>query len=156
MLSEVDPGSAQAYKANYEAYTKQLSALDAEYQAAVASAPTTALVFADRFPFYYLMDDYGLTHYAAFDGCSAETEASFATIISLANRVDQLGLSSIMVTESSNQSIAKTVINETKEKNHQILVLDAMQSVTSADVRDGATYLSIMQSNLAVLKEALK
>jgi len=156
MLSEIDPDSAQAYQNNLEAYAAKLAALDAEYQAAAAAANVTALVFADRFPFRYLMDDYGLAHYAAFQGCSAETEASFVTVVSLANRINQLGLSAVMVTESSDQSIARTVINNTDGKNQNILVLDALQSVTSADAENGATYLSIMESNLNILKEALK
>lgn len=155
-LAEVDPANAQVYRNNLESYAAKLSDLDAGYQAVVDAANVTALVFADRFPFIYLMDDYGLEHYAAFQGCSAETEASFITIISLANRLDQIGLDVVMVTESSNQSIARTVIRETKGKNQRILVLDSMQSVNSTDVKSSVTYLSIMESNLAVLKEALK
>ena len=156
MLAEIDPANAQAYKNNLEAYTAKLSALDAEYQAVADAANIKTLVFADRFPFRYLTEDYGLSHYAAFQGCSAETEASFVTIISLATRINQLGLSAVMVTESSDQSIARTVINNTDEKNQQILVLDAIQSVTSADAENGVTYLSIMENNLNILKEALK
>ena len=155
MLSEADPDNAQTYKNNLEEYTIKLDALDAEYQAAVNAANIKTLVFADRFPFLYLADDYGLDYYAAFHGCSAETEASFVTIVSLANRINQLGLNVVMVTESSDQSIARTVVNNTESKNQKILVLDAIQSVTSVDARNGATYLSIMENNLAVLKEAL-
>jgi len=156
VLSEIDPDNAQTYKNNLEAYTAKLSALDAEYQAAADAADVNTLVFADRFPFRYLTEDYGLSHYAAFQGCSAETEVSFVTIVSLANRMNQLGLNSIIVTETSDQSIARTVINNTDAKNQQILVLDSIKSVTSADDRNGMTYLSIMENNLAVLKEALK
>jgi zinc transport system substrate-binding protein len=156
MLAEIDPDNAQAYRANLDVYTAKLSALDAEYQAAVEAANITALVFADRFPFRYLVDDYGLHHHAAFSGCSAETEASFTTIISLANMVNQLVLNAVMVTESADQSIARTVINNTNAKNQRILVLDSIQSVTSSHARRGVSYLSIMESNLAVLKEALR
>ena len=155
MLSEADPDNAQAYKNNLEAYTAKLSALDAEYQAAADAANVRTLVFADRFPFRYLTEDYKLDHYAAFHGCSAETEASFATIASLANNLNRLKLNVVMVTESSDQSIARTVINNTTDKNQRILVLDSVQSVTAAGVINGAAYLSIMENNLAVLKEAL-
>jgi zinc transport system substrate-binding protein len=130
--------------------------LDAEYKATVNLAATKTLLFGDRFPFRYLMDDYGLTPYAAFSGCSAETEASFDTIVFLARKVDELNLKTVMVTESSDKSIARTVINNTIDKNQQILVLDAMQSVTANEVKDGTTYLSIMEDNLTVLKDALK
>jgi zinc transport system substrate-binding protein len=155
LLSELDPGSAQDYMDHYQAYSTKLSALDVEYRAAADAARAAALVFADRFPFHYLLSDYGLNHYAAFQGCSAETEASFVTIITLANRVNQYGLHTILVTESSNQSIAKTVIRETRDKNQQILILDSMQSITAKEAANGAAYLSIMENNLAVLKEAL-
>ena len=156
MISEIDPENAAAYKNNNNAYAAKLSELDAEYRAAVNASSVTALVFADRFPFRYMMDDYGLDYYAAFHGCSAETEASFVTIISLATRLDQLGLDTVLVTESSDKSIAKTVIRESNNINRRILVLDAVQSLTSGDIRNGATYLSIMESNLKVLKEALE
>jgi len=155
VISETDPENAQSYKNNLNAYTAKLSALDLEYQAAVDAAAFDSLVFADRFPFLYLTEDYSLNYYAAFHGCSAETEAGFGTIVSLANHINQLGLNAVMVTESSDQSIAKTVISETQNKNQKILVLDAVQSVTSADDKNGVTYLSIMENNLNVLKEAL-
>jgi len=156
MLSKIDPDNAQAYNKNLEEYILKLSDLDAEYQKAADSAGVKVLVFADRFPFLYLLEDYGIDYYSAFSGCSAETEAGFVTIISLANRINQFGLSAVMVTESSDQSIAKTVIRETNDKNQRILTLDSMQSVTSADVKKGVTYISVAENNLSVLKEALK
>jgi len=155
-LASLDSDNAGEYQSNLAAYIAKLQALDEEYKKMVNAAPVRTLLFGDRFPFRYLMDDYGLTPYAAFSGCSAETEASFDTIVFLAGKVDELGLSTVMVTESADQAIARTIIANTKDKNQQILVLDAMQSVTSSDVRNGTTYLSIMESNLNVLKEALR
>jgi len=155
-LSSLDTGNAEEYQSNLEAYTEKLSALDAEYQTAVNAASGRTLLFGDRFPFRYLADDYGLECYAAFPGCSAETEASFETIAFLAEKVDELSLNTIMVTESADQSIAKTIINNTKSKDQKILVLDALQSVTAGNVQNGTTYISIMESNLTVLKEALQ
>ena len=155
MLAGLDPDNAEAYMANLSEYIGKLSVLDSEYQAVVDAAGFTAMVFASRFPFRYMAEDYGLDYYAAFSGCSAETDASFATIISLANRLNQLGLGAVLVTECSDQSIAETVIYNSESKNQSILVLDAMQSVTAADVQNGASYTAIMESNLAVLREAL-
>jgi len=155
-LSSLDDADADRYYGNLSAYTESLEALDIEYRAMVDEAPIKTLLFGDRFPFRYLMDDYGLTSYAAFSGCSAETEASFDTIVFLANKVDELGLKTVLVTESADQSIAGTIINNTEHKNQRILVLDAMQSVSQNDIQDGATYRSIMESNLAVLREALR
>ncbi|MCL2517792.1 MAG: metal ABC transporter substrate-binding protein [Oscillospiraceae bacterium] len=141
---------------NLIAYIDKLKSLDAEYNTAITVASVKTLLFGDRFPFRYLAEDYGLNYYAAFAGCSAETEASFETIIFLANKADEFNLKTVMVTESSDQAIAKTIINNTAAKNQQILVLDAMQSVTSNDVKNGTTYLSIMENNLNVLKKALR
>jgi len=155
-LSSLDAGNAQEYQSNLEVYTEKLKALDAEYQTAVDAVSVRTLLFGDRFPFRYLLDDYGLKYYAAFPGCSAETEASFDTIVFLAEKVNELSLNTIMVTESSEQSIAKAIIRNTTNKNQKILVLDAMQSVTAGNVEKGATYISITESNLTVLKKALQ
>ena len=155
-LSSLDPDNSAEYQNNMSAYAKKLSLLDESYRAVVDASSVKTLLFGDRFPFRYIMDDYGLAYYAAFAGCSAETEASFDTVVFLANMVDKLNLRSVMVTESSDQAIAKTIISNTAAKNQQIFVLDAMQSVTANEMQNGATYLSIMESNLTILKEALK
>jgi len=155
-LSSLDSGNSRKYRENLAAYTDKLDSLDAEYKAAADTASVKTLLFGDRFPFRYLTDDYGLDYYAAFLGCSAETEASIKTIVFLTEKVDELNLKSILVTESSNKEIAETIIRESKGNNQQIMVLDSMQSVTSSDVENGVTYLSIMESNLNVLKDALK
>ncbi len=154
-LSKLDSKNADRYKQNTDAYLSQLSELDAEYEQAVRDAKVTTLVFADRFPFRYLKDDYGLSYYAAFVGCSAETEASFETIVFLANKVDELGLNSIVKIESSDGAIAETVRSNTKKKDQSIITLDSLQSATKEDVDNGVTYLKIMQENLANLKKVL-
>lgn len=155
-LEDLDKAHADVYQKNTDAYVEALAALDKKYQETVDAANQKTLLFGDRFPFRYMVDDYGLTYYAAFVGCSAETEASFKTISFLAKKVDELGLRYIMTIEKSDQKIAKTIIQNTKEKNQQILTLDSMQSTTSKDVENGTTYLSVMADNLNVLKEALQ
>ena len=155
-LEKADPDHKDIYQENASAYSEKLKDLDAKYQEVVDGASQKTLLFGDRFPFRYLVDDYGLSYYAAFVGCSAESEASFDTISFLANKVDELGLKDIMAIENSNQKIAKTIIENTKEKNQKILTLDSMQSTISDDVKNGTTYLSVMEKNLEVLKEALQ
>lgn len=155
-LGEIDPEHEQAYTDNALAYIDKLVALDAKYQAAVDAANKKTLVFGDRFPFRYLTEDYGLNYYAAFVGCSAETEASFETIRFLAEKTDALGLSHVLTIENPNRKIAETVVANTSGKNQQVLSMDSMQSVTSKDVAAGATYLSIMEHNLEVLTQALQ
>ena len=154
-LQEVDPGNKDAYAANADAYVKKLSALDAEYQTAVDNAARKTVLFGDRFPFRYLVDDYGLNYYAAFVGCSAETEASFETISFLAKKVDELKLPCVLTIEGKNHKIAETIVKNTAPKSQKILTMDSMQSTTSKDVASGTTYFSVMEKNLAVLKEAL-
>lgn len=155
-LKKIDSSHADVYTANASAYTDKLKALDAEYQKAVDGSTVRTLLFGDRFPFRYLADDYGLTYYAAFVGCSAESEASFETITFLSKKVDELGLPAVLTIEGTNHKIAETVVRSTQNGDQKILSLDSMQSVTAKDVKDGANYLAIMEKNLKVLKEALK
>ena len=154
-LEEMDPENKEIYQSNAETYKEKLSALDEEYQETVDSAKQKTLIFADRFPFRYLVDDYGMEYYAAFSGCSAESEASFKTVTFLAGKVDELGVKSVLTMEKSDDRIAQTVIENTKAKDQKILQLNSMQSITSEEIADGATYLSVMEDNLGVLKEAL-
>nr|WP_302656536.1 ZinT/AdcA family metal-binding protein [uncultured Agathobaculum sp.] len=137
------------------AYTEKLSALDGEYQAAVDAATYKTVLFGDRFPFRYLVDDYGLSYYAAFVGCSAETEASFETVSFLAKKVDESKLPCVLTIEGAQHKISETIVQNTVEKNQKVLTMDSMQSTTSNDVASGTTYLSVMEKNLSVLKEAL-
>lgn len=155
-LQELDPDSKDIYAANADAYVKKLSALDAEYQTAVDAASNKTILFGDRFPFRYLVDDYGLRYYAAFVGCSAETEAGFETISFLAKRVDEWKLPCVLTIEGAQHKIAETVVRNTTAKNQRVLTMDSMQSTTSKDVKNGTTYLSVMEKNLSVLKEALR
>ena len=155
-LTKLDPSHAEVYASNVDAYASKLLALDAEYDKAAKAASVKTLLFGDRFPFRYLVDDYGLDYYAAFVGCSAETEASFETIIYLAGKVDELGLHTILQIESADGSIAETIRSNTQTKDQTILTLNSMQSVTAQDVADGAEYLQIMQDNLSVFTQALQ
>ena len=154
-LQKLDPDNKDTYSANSDAYVKKLSALDAEYQTVVDDAKRKTVLFGDRFPFRYLVDDYGLDYYAAFVGCSAETEASFETISFLAKKVDELKLPCVLTIEGAQHKIAETIVKNTTAKNQKVLTMDSMQSTTSKDVANGTTYLSVMEKNLSVLKEAL-
>ena len=154
-LQELDPDNKDTYAANTSAYIEKLSALDGAYQSAVDGAARKTVLFGDRFPFRYLVDDYGLSYYAAFAGCSAESEASFETVSFLAKKVDELKLPCVLTIEGKNHKIAETIVENTAEKNQKILTMDSMQSTTSEDVANGTTYLSVMEQNLSMLKEAL-
>ena len=154
-IASMDPDNADIYKKNGTYYIEKLDELDKEYEKKVSSADKKVLLFGDRFPFRYLTEDYNLDYYAAFLGCSAETEASFETITFLSGKVDELSLNAVLTIEGSDQKIAKTIIDNTSEKDQKLLVLDSMQSTTKEDIASGTTYISIMESNLSVIEEAL-
>lgn len=154
-LEKLDPDHAEQYQKNALDYKSRISELDQAYEDMVSGASRRTLLFADRFPFLYLTEDYGLDYYAAFAGCSAETEASFDTIIFLTEKVDELSLPCVLTIEGSDHKLAQTIVQSTSAKDQAILTLDSLQSVTSQDVEAGKTYLSVMEDNLAVLQEAL-
>ena len=151
-LISVDPDHRAAYEANLSAYDARLLALDGAYAEMIAAAPRRTVLFGDRFPFRYLTEDYGLTYYAAFPGCSAETEASFETIVFLAGKVDELGLGCVLTIDGSDQSIARTIVDSCGRPDVQILTMNAMQGAEA----EGESYITLMEKNLNVLREALK
>ena len=151
VLCQLDSSNQEIYESNAEEYIKKLEMLDAKYEDVVDKSKNDTLVFGDRFPFRYLVDDYNLNYYAAFAGCSSESEASFNTITFLAKKLDELKLTSILTIEGNNHKIAETIIKNTEHKDQAILTLNSMQG----RILEGETYLSIMEANLEVLKKAL-
>lgn len=153
-LSEIGKED-NTFAVNAKAYNEKLSALDGEYEKTVKNAELKTLVFGDRFPFRYMVDDYGIDYYAAFVGCSAESEASFETITFLANKVDELKLNYVIVLEGGDGKLANTIIENTSSKTAKTVVFNSMQNVTENDVNNGASYIDIMNSNLTSLSVAL-
>ena len=154
-LSAADPANADTYRPNAEAYRAELRSLDSRYREMIETASRSTLLFADRFPFRYLADDYGLTCYAAFAGCSAETEASFEIVAFLAGKADELALPAVLTIDGGDQRLAGTVVQNTKTRDQAILTLNSMQGIGARDLEKGKTYLSVMEDNLAVLTTAL-
>ena len=152
MLCELDSDNAALYQTNSSAYLAQLEALETKYSDTIGKAARKTLLFADRFPFRYLADDYGLTCYAAFSGCSAETEASFETMTFLVDTVKQQNLPFVLMIDGSDGSVAETV---SRGSGAEIRVLNSCQSVSPDDIANGASYLTIMENNLSVLSEVL-
>lgn len=155
ILSDADSEHAGTYNDNASAYIDELEALDADYTEATDSAKNKTLIFGDRFPFRYLVDDYGLDYYAAFNGCSSESEASFETVTFLAGKCDELGAEYVFTIDGSDCSIADAVIASTKSKSQKVLTLNSMQSVKAADGKPAPSYIELMTDNLNTLKEAL-
>lgn len=154
-IQEIDPANKEDYVENAGKYVDKLNDLDGRYALTISKGKRQAILFGDRFPFRYMADDYGLTYYAAFVGCSAESEASFETITFLAQKVDDLKLPVILTIEGADHNIAESIKNATESKNQEILTMNSMQSVTAEAVADGETYLNMMEDNLNVLSQAL-
>ena len=151
-LAEIDPDNKAEYEKNANDYLAKLDELDKEYKDTLSSIQNKTIIVGDRFPFRYLVNEYGIKYYAAFKGCDAGSEASFETVKFLANKMDELNMSDIFIIDGSKGDLAKTIVDNTKDKNAKVLVLDSMQSTKSGD---NASYLDIMKKNLEVLKEVL-
>ena len=154
-LCELDEDHKDSYKKNLESYLSELDALDSDFKALAESAKQKTLIFGDRFPFRYFTDEYGFDYYAAFVGCSAETEASFETIAFLAGKVDELGAKTIFTIENSDNKIAQAIIDSSKAKDAKIAALHSLQSVTKEQLDADHTYITLMRQNLETLKTAL-
>ena len=154
-IEKIDSNNAAVYESNAEAYIKQLLELDKNIEKTVAASKSKTILFGDRFPFRYFTDDYGISYYAAFAGCSAETEASFETIAFLSKKVAELGLKTIITIEKSDKKLANSIAKNSKIKGISIVEMDSLQSVTAMEIKNGKTYLSTMKENHNALKQAL-
>ena len=152
-IHKIDHENWSLYESNYSEYRIKLEKLDSDFKDVVNNSNRKVLIFADRFPFRYFVDDYGLGYYAAFPGCSSETEASAKTISFLINKVKEDNIPVILTIEFSNKKIANTISKETGAK---ILEFNSAHNISKEDFENGKTYLDIMNDNLNVLKEALK
>lgn len=148
----IDAENKELYNTNTTNYINSLKRLDNQYQNTIDNSINKTLIFADRFPFRYLIEDYNLDYYAAFNGCSAETEASFETIKFLTEKLNELSLNYLLVLENSDQKIAKTIIDNS---NKQDCLIETLNSIQSIDINDNKTYLSIMKDNMEILKKVL-
>ena len=148
----IDAENKELYNTNTTNYINSLKRLDNQYQNTIDNSINKTLIFADRFPFRYLIEDYNLDYYAAFNGCSAETEASFETIKFLTEKLNELSLNYLLVLENSDQKIAKTIIDNS---NRQDCLIEELNSMQAIDINDNKTYLSIMKDNMEILKKVL-
>ena len=151
-LCAIDPDNKNTYIANAAAYRDKLAALDADYKAAVEGATHKTVLFGDRFPFRYFADTYGLDYYAAFPGCSSESEASAKTLSFLIDKIKEEQIPVVFHTELSNEQMTDSICEATGAKK---LLLHSCHNVSKDDFESGATYLSLMEQNVSALKEAL-
>lgn len=150
---EKDTAGAAGYDERLDAYSKQLADLDGAISEAVGKAASATVVFADRFPARYFTEKYGLKYYAAFPGCSENTEASPATVSFLIDKVQEDKIPAVFITELSNGNLAQVVSEATGAK---VLTFYACHNVSADDFENGVTYIEMMERNLAALQTALQ
>lgn len=151
-ISTIDATNTDTYNTNAAAYITQLEELDAAFREVVANATYHTLIFGDRFPFRYFVDEYGLDYYAAFPGCSSETEPSAQTVAFLINKVNDEGIPAVFHIELSNEKVADTICEST---GAQKLQLHSCHNVTRDQMNEGVTYIDLMQQNVEALRQAL-
>lgn len=147
-----DSANSKIYEANLDEYTDKLKQLDSDFKNVVNSAKRKEFIFGDRFPFKYFADEYGLTYYAAFPGCSSQTEPSAATIAKLINKTSEDNIPAVFYIEMSNRSVADTLAESTGAKE---LLFHSCHNLTKDEMQRGEDYLSLMNKNLENLKIAL-
>jgi zinc transport system substrate-binding protein len=151
-LSQIDPNHAADYQTNTKAYLEKLKNLDSEFKNVINNSARKEIIVGDRFPFRYFCEEYDLTYYAAFPGCSADTEASASTIAFLINKVKTDQIPVVFHIELSNEQMCNSICDATGAKSE---LLNAVHNVSADDFSAGVTYLDLMEHNVAVLKEAL-
>ncbi len=155
-ILDLAPECESFFSQNREECRKKFEKLNRDYLAAVSESDDKTVIFADRFPFIYMTEEYGIEAVAAFPGCSADTNASFEVIARLAKAVDEYDKKTVLVLENSNQSVAETVIKSTQNKDAEVAVMNSCQSMSTSDIEQGADYFDIMEENLDALKKALE
>lgn len=151
-LCEEDPDNADYYKKNTSDYIAKLKDLDNEFKDVVADSKRKEIIVADRFPFRYFVDEYGLDYYAAFPGCSVDSDASPATVAFLTDKIKDDNIPIVFHIELSAGNICNSIARDTGAKSEQ---LNAVHNITKDDFESGKTYLDFMEENVKVLKEAL-
>ena len=151
-LASVDPENSSFYEENAKAYAAELEKLDEDFRRTIGGGGRRLLVFGDRFPFRYLTDEYGLKYAAAFPGCSAESEASAATVAYLIDKVRKENVPVVFHIEMSDEETADAICRETGAKK---MLLHSCHNLSRKEIEEGATYIALMRKNLENLKEAL-
>lgn len=151
-LCAADSAHEKIYRERLTEYKQQLEELDMQFRQAVSQGVCKTLVFGDRFPFRYLVEEYGLDYYAAFPGCAEMTEPSAKTVAFLIDKVKEENIPAVFYTEFSNHKICDTIANETGAKT---ALLHSCHNLTKQEFESGVNYLELMRRNAAVIKEAL-
>ena len=151
-MAELDPENAQSYLDNARAYEEQILEVDRQFREITQNAERRTVIFGDRFPIRYFAEEYGLEYYAAFPGCSSESEPSASTLAFLIDKVKEEEIPVVFSIEFSNGNIARAICESTGAVQRTFY---SCHNVTKDQMESGATYVSMMSENLDVIREAL-
>ncbi len=152
VLCEKDPANSEAYRKNAQEYTEKLEALDQQFRDIIDQAKRREIIVADRFPFLYFTREYGLDYYAAYPGCSNDTEPSAQTVAFLIDKVREDEIPVVFHIELSNENMCRSISEQT---GAACVLLNAVHNVTDEDFKNGVTYIDLMEHNAEVLRQAL-
>ena len=152
-LISLYPEKEQLFEENYKNYFERLEKIDKEIKKVVSKSDKNELIFGDRFPFRYFVDEYDLKYYAAFPGCSEQTEASSNTISLLVKEAKEKDIHVVLKIELTSDKLAKTIADEL---NAKVLELNSAHNISQTDFENGKTFADIFEENVEVLREALK
>lgn len=151
-LIKLNPENTDTYQENSAKYLSKLNNLDAEFRNLISASSRRELIFADRFPFLYFVKEYDLSYFAAFPGCSDQTEASSKTIAFLIDKVKADKIPAVLKIELTSDKLARSIADATGAK---VLTMNATHNISAEDFKNGLTYAEILEQNLSVLREAL-
>ena len=152
-MEALDPSNAAFYAANAADYAGQIEALDREFADFFAGVADRTMVFGDRFPLRYFADEFDIPYYAAFPGCSTQTEPSAATIAFLTEKVREEGISTVWYIEFSNHLVADSIA---EAAGAETAMFHSCHNVSADDLAAGATYISLMTDNLETLRQHMR
>jgi len=150
--AKADKAHQNEYKNNASTYIAELQKLDGSFKEAVENSKRKSIIFADRFPFLYFSQEYGLEHFEALEGCTSDTEPTLSSINSLIQKVKSDNIPAVFYIEFSSGTIADKICDATGAEK---LLFHSCHSVSQEELKEGETYLSLMEGNLERLKKAL-
>ncbi len=147
-----DGKNAEYYRQNCQEYVEKITAAEGEMTAVIESLDDPFMVVADRFPFVYFTEQYGIDYEAAFDGCAVSTDISFKTMTRLTNTIKSRNVKAVFCTEISNRNIADAL---SEELGVEVIELHSAHNITLDDFNSGITYVDIMYRNINAIKRGL-
>lgn len=151
-LCGIDPNNSEVYKENSNAYITEINKASDKISDTVAKVQNPFMLVADRFPFGFFAEQYGIEYEAAFDGCAVSTDISLKTMSRLTDTIEKRNINAVFCTELSNCSIANAL---REEVGVDVIELHSAHNVTLDDFENKITYVDILYRNITALERGL-